>query len=83
MKYFTTAIVAVALAAGLCAKADTREVVRIQYSDGIIDYIPASDIARISFTEGVDSQSELYSLVNTEFDRFKQILTIYPISQCM
>lgn len=78
MKYFTTAIVAVALAAGLCAKADTREVVRIQYSDGIIDYIPASDIARISFTEGVDSQSELYSLVNTEFDRFKQILTIYP-----
>lgn len=82
MKYFTTAIVAVALAAGLCAKADTREVVRIQYSDGIIDYIPASDIARISFTEGVDSQSELYSLVNTEFDRFKDILKFFSTGHC-
>lgn len=72
-----TVIAAAALAAGFVARAETREVIRIQYSDGIVDYIPASDIARISFAEGVDAQSELYSLVNTEFDRFKDILKFY------
>lgn len=77
-----TVIAAVALSGGFIARSETREVIRIQYSDGIVDYIPASDINRISFAEGVDAQSDLYSLVNTEFDRFKDILKLYGNAHC-
>lgn len=83
MKMFSrTAIAAAALCAGFIAQAETREVIRIQYSDGIVDYIPVSDVDRISFAEGVDARSELYSLVNTEFDRFKDVLKLYGNAHC-
>ena len=74
---FKTITTAIALTAGIFAQADPREVVRIQYNDGIVDYIPADDIARISFARGVDTGSELYTLVNERFDFLKEILTFY------
>lgn len=74
---FKTITTAIALTAGIFAQADSREVVRIQYNDGIVDYIPADDIARISFARGVDTGSELYTLVNERFDFLKEILTFY------
>lgn len=77
---FKTFVTAIALTVGIFTQADTREVVRIQYNDGIVDYIPADDIARISFARGVDTGSELYTLVNTRFDFLKEILIFYPSS---
>lgn len=65
------------VAASVCAQADNIEVIQIKYSHGITDYIPASEIARISFARGVDVESELYNSVNGQFDRLKALMTNY------
>ena len=73
----------IALAALACtltagtAQSQTREAVQIIYTDGITDYIPASDIGNISFEDGVDTESQLYKTVNQTYDLLKAYNSLY------
>ena len=74
----TYKIAIAALAAGIAVsvRAQSKEVIQIQYTDGITDYIPMEDVQRISFAEGVDTESDLYAQVNAAFDGLKAYMTI-------
>ena len=76
----TYKIAIAALAAGIAVsvRAQSKEVIQIQYTDGITDYIPMEDVQRISFAEGVDTESDLYAQVNAAFDGLKAYNLVFP-----
>lgn len=68
--------VATAMAAH-AAFADTpREVVQIKFNDGLVDYIPAADIDKISFSKGIDTQSPAYEKTIAMFDLTKAAFSV-------
>ncbi len=71
MNILNILLTATAAAAALAGFAESVEVVQIKYSDGVIDYIPADEIAKISITKGIDAQSPVFSKVNDMYDNLK------------
>lgn len=71
MKPFKIIVSAALCAAALSTQAQTREVVQIKYNDGVVDYIPADQIKRISFNTGIDIDNSLYVTVKGMYDVLK------------
>ncbi|MDE6300259.1 MAG: RagB/SusD family nutrient uptake outer membrane protein [Muribaculaceae bacterium] len=76
MNIFKTLMTAAAAAVALSGYAQSVEVVQVKYSDGVIDYIPAEEVARISISKSLDSESPAFNKVITMFGRLKEIFLV-------
>ncbi len=53
-----------------------REVLQLKYTDGVIDYIPVADIDKITFSKGVDSESEAFGYADDMFNSMKDYMSL-------
>lgn len=74
MKILNILAAAAVMSIPLATYGQEQEVIQIKYTDGVVDYIPATDVAKISFSKGLPNDYAGVSTVNAMFDRLKATL---------